>query len=411
MWEDLNMLGASSHRPLIVGIVIGCASLAISSFGERSAQYRFEEGEPLAYHTDLLATNQTSTVAEHFQRAGKSARQSDVALSFDYQLMPIAREERGVWKMRVVLDQAQYAEHRDGETKTKNFSRSELAGFQINASQLLKLDLTEYMVGRAVARMSEGAQTNQSAPVELHDPANLFEEPILAWFAPNGELKSVQYRKELQHVMPGFDLKECLQLATPVLPAFALETGVSWTREVTVDLPATPLPDARPAPMKSKLTYVVRGSATVDGKRCLRIGIQGKFSRDGLTIPIAKEEIYYLLWTVSISKITDEVEGEFVYDLDAGVIRSASVLSTYRFTTVAGRKADNYRGRITTENTIQTRLLNKLVSPAAIPPATGGESSPAAHDTSQAPLTNSADVVTSAVNSQWNKVQVQPSYR
>ena len=385
----------SSPRRRIVGIVIGCASLASSSFGSGAAQHHFEEGEPLAYHTDLLVTNQSSTVAEHFDRAGKSARQSDVALSFDYQLMPIAKDERGAWKVRVVLDQARHTHHRDGETTTKDFSRNDLARFQVNASQILKVDLTAYMASSAAARMRAEGHTNQSTPVELHDPDDLFAEPILAWFAPNGELQNFQYRTELQQVMPGFNLKECLQLATPVLPAFALEAGVSWTREVPVDLPATPLPDTQPAPMTTKLKYMVRGSAMVDGKRCWRVGVQGKFARDGLTIPIAKEEIYYLQWPASISKITDEVEGEFVYDIDAGVIRSASVLSTYRFTTVAGRKADNYRGRITTESSIQTRLMNKLVSPAAIPRATGGESSPAAPESSQPSLTNSAVAVAS----------------
>lgn len=384
-------------------MVIGGASLAISSFGGGVEQYRFEAGEPLAYHMELLVTNQTSTVAEHFERAGSSARQSDVALNCDYQLMPIAKEERGAWKVRVVLDQARHTQQRDGETTAKNFSRSDLARSQINASQILKLDMMEYLVSREVARLSEGAETNQSKPLELHDSAKLFEEPILAWFAPNGELQNFQYRTELQQVMPGFNLKECLELATPVLPAFALGTGVSWTREVPVDLPVTPLADARPAPMKSELTYVVRGSATVDGKRCWRIGVQGKFARDGLTIPIAKEEIYYLVWTVSISKIADEVEGEFVYDSETGVIRSATVLSTYRYTTVAGRKVDNSRGRITTENTIQTRLLNRLVSSVAIPPAPGVASSPGAHETGQTLLTNSANVVTPAFNSPPDK--------
>ena len=281
----------STQRRVIVGIVIGCASLTFSSFGGGAAQYRFEEGEPLAYHTDLLVTNHTSATAEHFERAGNSARQSDVALSFDYQLMPIAKDERGAWKVRVVLDRARHTQHRDGETKAKDFSRSELASSQVNASQILKVDLMEDMASRAAARMRAEAQTNQSTVVELHDPDDLFAEPILAWFAPDGQLQNFQYRTELQQVMPGFNLKECLQLATPVLPALALETGVSWTREVSVDLPATPLVDAPLAPMKSKLTYVVCGSATVDGKRCLRIGVQGKFSRDGLTIPIAKEEI------------------------------------------------------------------------------------------------------------------------
>src|SRR5438552_900206 len=97
----------SKPATLLGWVAIGCTLLGSSSLGGGAAQYLFQEGEPLPYRMDLLVTNRTSTVAQLFDGAEKSAYQSDVALKLDYQLMPIARETNGDWKMRVALDQAQ----------------------------------------------------------------------------------------------------------------------------------------------------------------------------------------------------------------------------------------------------------------------------------------------------------------
>ena len=148
-----------------------------------------------------------------------------------------------------------------------------------------------------------------------------------------------------------------------------LKEGDTWTIEAPVDLPEIPLAGSRYEPMKSQLIYTVKKSEVLEGKPCVQLGVKGEFARQGLAIPIRQEEMKYLIWTTMLTRLEDQVEGEFIFDLENKVVRSSEIRSTYRFTTMAGRKVDNYRGRIESDHVFQARLTCKLTStpPASIP--------------------------------------------
>jgi cytochrome c553 len=129
--------------------------------------------------------------------------------------------------------------------------------------------------------------------------------------------------------------------------------------------------------MTSLFCYTVSQIETDAGKACARIRLQGRFIRDKLHIPIQQEEMHYLIWTTFVTAIEDRVEGEFVFDLQEAVMRSAEIRSTYHYWTLQGRKADQYRSRVLAENIIHTRIVNQLAPMQPDPLAGVGPGSPA----------------------------------
>ncbi|MBI3417692.1 MAG: hypothetical protein HY043_20560 [Verrucomicrobia bacterium] len=325
------------------------------------AHYRFQEGEPLSYKLELTVTNQSVIESQLITGSDRSQRESALTFGINYQLMPIAQSEDGSWKLRVALDQIEQTVNHDGEIKRKKFDRADLRRHQISASEILKLNLLDSVLRRQTSEEVTSTAPGQAVPAPVHDAEDLFEQPILAWLAQDGTLKDFEDRSELQQVMPGINLRECIKLVIPPLPVPEIKAGVTWMREIPVDLPAEPLSGEKPEAMNLQLIYTVQKMEKIAGESCARIAVQGHFVSKSLSIPIRREEIKYLIWTVSISKIEDHIEGEFVYSLDQKLVRSSDLTSIYSYSTSAGRKTDNYRGKILSDNVVRTRLSGRLV--------------------------------------------------
>jgi hypothetical protein len=347
------------RRLFQIAAAVSMICSASATAGE-SEPYSFEEGEPLTYTMEIVASNGVATVAKFYNGTDKSANEGGMKLNIDYQLMPIARNERGEWKIRVVLNQIRRTTDRDGESKQENYDRSALRTYELNTSDIARMRFESSLPRQS--EPNDGVSTNGPPPALLHAPEDLFDEPILAWIAPNGSLVKFEDRTELKQVMPGINLKECLDLTLPPLPAVALEPGATWTRELPVDVPEEPLPGYQYPAMIMKLSYTVKPPAKADGTQ-VRIALQGRFVRDGLSVPIDKHEMNYLVWTTSVTKIDDQIVGEFLYDPERHAMTLAQIVSTYRYNTLAGRKVDNYRGRITSEKVSHTRLVAKSSQP------------------------------------------------
>ncbi len=343
---------------------------------EGAAWYRFEEGEPLAYQIKVGVTNDIIADSHFYDQSEKSRHNESLALIVDYQLMPIAQTEGGVWKVRLVLNQVEQTVNRDGDVKQKTFDREALRRHQISGSALMKMNRWDFSPRFDASEEAARPKPGQTPPREIHSAEDLVDEPMLVWIQSNGTLKKFEDRTELQQIMPGFDLRECIELVLPPLLASDLKEGTEWTRELPVDLPEPPLSEHPPEPMTLKLCYAVRKTEMINGMHCARIALNGRFARDGLSIPIRKEEIKYLIWTTSITKLADQVDWEFIYDLDQKVMRTSEVNSTYKYTTLAGRKEDKHRGRITSDNTIRTRLVSRLMTASPNDPGNDERVSP-----------------------------------
>lgn len=350
---------------------------ALSASTEDAAWYRFQEGEPLAYKMKVDVTNYTLADSHFFDQSEKSRHNESLALTVDYELMPIAQKENGLWKVRLLLNRVEQTVNRDGDIKQKTLDREALRDHEISGSAIMKMGMRNYSPRPDDAALNTtGPTPDQMLGREIHTAEDLFDEPLLVWIKPNGFLQKFEDRTELQQVMPGIDLKECIELALPPLLTSELKEGTQWSREVPVDLPAPPLDGHQPEPMTLKLCYTVRKTEKINGTRCARIALSGRFARDGLSIPVRKEEMKYLIWTTSITRLADQVEGEFIYDLEQKVMRTSEINSTYNYTTLAGRKEDKHRGRITSDNTIRTRLVSRLVTSSPNEPGNDARTAP-----------------------------------
>jgi len=339
--RELSPTATASTFWASLGVLFFYSTGVFSAVAEDTARYRFEEGEPLTYKTEVGVTNESLVATRFYDQSDKSRHNESLALTMNYQLMPIVQQGDGLWKMRLLLNQVEQIVNRDGYVQKKTLDRA-------------ALQATSSKPGLIPAR-------------EVHGPEDLFDEPLLVWIKSNGILQKFEDRTELQQVIPGINLKECIELVLPPLLVSDLQEGTQWTRDVPVDLPATPIEGHQPEPMTLKLDYAVRKIESIDGRRCARIALKGRFVRDGLSIPIRQEEMKYLIWTTSITRVADQVEGEFIFDLSKRTMRTSEITSVYNYATLAGRKQDKYRGRITSENEIRTRLVSRLVSePMAI---------------------------------------------
>jgi hypothetical protein len=292
-----------------------------------------------------------------------------------------------LWKVRLVLDQVKRAINRDGEVDTATFDRTQLKRQQLSVGDMLNLNIWE--MGLRTEQKGEDEPEETTTPpshpslgpkVEktqrVHVPEDLFDRPILTWFAPDGTLEDFEDRSETQQIMDGLDLKECIKLLIPPLPSVELKTGVSWTRKEPVDLPEPALNGRKYEPMTWTLTYTIKSVERIGERLCARIAVRGTFARDGLWIPVAEEKRKYLIWTTMITKLQDRIDGEYLYDVEQKVMRASTISNTYNYSTVEARKEDNYRGQILTENSLQTRITSALVEPAQASRDPGDSSRP-----------------------------------
>jgi hypothetical protein len=351
-------------------IPIGILLLALTGPSHFAAgvSYRFEAGEPLAYKLQLTATNETVVDSRYFATTGQTEKKGSASFSLNYQFMPILQDEKGVWKIRLVLDQAGHVIREGGETKEKTYHRDAFPTYQVSASEIMKINLAQYSIGKQVFN----DDTNATSQLKPHGAEDLFDQPILAWLSPNGILENFEDRTEMHQLMPGVDLKECLKVILPSLPPDDLKAGSTWSRDVPLGFPETPLHPVEP--MKLTLRFAVETVEKIEGRDCARMTVHGKFARAGLSVPIRHEIIKYLRWTFSIGRIEDSVDGEFVFDLERGTLRSSAIETAYSYSTFAVRKEDRGRGRIESQSIIRSRLVNTLVPPAPPPVATSSVS-------------------------------------
>jgi hypothetical protein len=353
-------------------LLFGFAAVMRGYAGEAD-RYQFREGEPLAYKTQVAVVVDTAGQSKYFEHFGKAKRKTNVTFDIEYQLLPIAHERW--WKVRLVLDQVKRTTEHDGQADTAIFDRSKLKTQQLSVGDMLNLNVWDLGVAaqEKIEDEQEHAETSadDAAPVpappkaeKVRVPEDLFERPILTWFSSDGTLERFEDRTEMQEIMDGLDLKECIKLLIPPLPAGELKAGFTWTREEDVDLPAPPLKGEEYEPPKWQLTYTVKSLEQIGERLCARIAVRGRFARAGLWIPIAKEKRKYLVWTTMITKLEDRIDGEFVYDVADKVMRASTVRNSYNYSTVEARKIDNYRGQILNDVTVQTRITSALVESA-----------------------------------------------
>lgn len=346
----------------ILSCLISCLVLlaGLPVLAQPQDRYRFEAGEPLTYKLHIAVSNETSADARLFDLVEKSGTRGGTDLEMDYQLMPISQRDDGLWKVRLVLSNLRQVTDRDGLAKTNTLDRQALRRQQFDVTELMKVSALDALGPPRFDEASNASPAHlQAAPTRT--PEDLLYKPILLWIAPEGTVQSFEERVELQQVVAGLNLKECLDLTLPPLLGPNLAEGTAWDRSIPVDLPAPPLARYEVKTMTLKLQYKVARIEEIDGKSCARIKVLGHFATDKLRIPVHEEERNYLIWTTFITAITDRIEGEFVFDLKTGTVRSSDLISRYQFSTLRGRKADDYKYRVLTENLVHTCITSRLV--------------------------------------------------
>jgi hypothetical protein len=349
-----------------------CFSFAtiLHSYAGEVERYGFQEGEPLTYKTHVAVVVDSARESKYFEHLSKSHGKTTVTFDLDYRLLPIAHEQW--WKVRLVLDQVKRTIGRDGDVETAIFDRTKLKSQRLSAGDMLNLnvwelglstegkseDEQEHSAGQAKGS-SPSARTDKAEKVRV--PEDVFDRPILTWFASDGTLQGFEDRTELQEIIEGLDLKECIKLLIAPLPSEDLKPGVSWSRNELVDLPEPPLKGEKYEQPKWDVTYTIKSVERVGDRLCARIAVRGRFARDGLWIPIAQETRKYLVWTTMVTKLEDTIDGELLYDLDQKVMRASTVKNTYKYSTCEARTVDNYRGKILEDTSVEARITSALV--------------------------------------------------
>jgi hypothetical protein len=350
-----------------------CFGMILPSYAGEVERYRFEEGEPLTYKTMVGVVVDAARESKYFEHFSKANAKTNVRFDLDYQLLPIAHEQW--WKVRLVLDQAKRTVNRDGDVETAILDRAKLKRRRMTNAEMMNLNVWELGLSTAAnsGENSEDASEPAKSPwpgpkvhkaKKARGPEDIFDDPILTWFAPDGTLEGFEDRMQAEEIMEGLNLKECIKLLIVPLPSKELKAGVSWTREEEVDLPEPALKGEKCEPLKLQLVYTVKSVERVGENRCARIGVHGRFARDGLRIPIAEEMRKYLVWTTFVTKLEDRIDGELVYDLEQKVMRASSVSNAYYYSTTEARKADNYRGKVLRDTSVQAQITSALVEPA-----------------------------------------------
>jgi hypothetical protein len=336
-------------------------------------RYSFQEGEPLTYQTKIAIVVDSARESKYFEHFTKSNAKTNVTFDLDYQLLPIAHEQW--WKVRLVLDQVKRTIGRGGEVETAVLDRAKLKSRRVSIGDMLNMNIWELGLSTEARGKDEPEQPAEpakgpSAKIDKAQkasaPEDLFDDPILTWFASDGTLEGFEDRTEAQEIMEGLNLKECIKLLIPPLPSKELKAGVSWTREEEVELPEPPLEGEKYEPLKLQLIYTIKNIERVGKSMCARIAVHGRFVRDGLWIPIAREKRKYLIWTTFVTKLEDRIDGELVYDLDQKVMRASSVNNAYHYSNTDARKTDNYRGKVIMDTSVQAQVTSALVEPTQV---------------------------------------------
>ena len=352
-------------RHVFTGAFLVCAggfAVGAGFAAEPPVRYGFEEGEPLFYKMHVAVSNESAADLQFYDSKEKSRHNGQADFDIDFQLMPISCRNDGAWKVRLVLDNVKQTTRSDGDIRQQSLDRRALRRHEFNPLEFLRIKLADFGSRRPIDDEAANLPPSQPPALQPRAPEDLFDQPILMWIAPEGTVKGFEDRGELQRVVEGLNFKECLELTLPPLVVPALYEGAGWSREVPVDLPAPLLGGSETRPMALKLSYRVAGLENRQGHACARIVLEGQFALDGLRLPIHKEERHYLIWTTFLTAINDQVEGEFLFDLEQRVVRSAQIRSIYRYSTLQGRKADKYRSRVVAENIVRTRISNELTT-------------------------------------------------
>jgi hypothetical protein len=350
-----------------------CFAPILQSYADEVERYRFEEGEPLTYKTTVNVVVDSARESKYFEHLSKSNAKTNVTFDLDYQLLPIAHEQW--WKVRLVLDQVKRTISRGREVETAVLDRAKLNSRRLTTGDMLnqnvwELDLpgesssedeSEY-TAEPIKSQWQGAKINKAEKVSV--PEDLFDRPILTWFASDGTLQGFEDRTEAQEIMEGLNLKECIKLLITPLPSKELKRGISWKRDEEVDLPEPPLKGEKYEPLKLELIYTIKSIEQVRDSRCARIAVRGRFARDGLWIPIGQEKRKYLIWTTYVTKLEECIDGELVYDLEQKVMRASSVSNVYHYSTTEARKVDNYRGKVLMDTHVQARITSAFAAPS-----------------------------------------------
>jgi hypothetical protein len=376
-----------------------CFAAILPTYAGEVERYRFQEGEPLTYKTHVAVVVDSARESKYFEHFSKSHGKTKVTFDLDYQLLPIAHEQW--WKVRLVLDQVKRTIDRDGSVETATFDRDKLKSLGLSAGDMLNQNVWE--LGLSSEGQSEDEPEHLAEPAKSSSPTakidatekvrvpeDLFDRPILTWFAADGTLQGFEDRTELQEITEGLDLKECIKLLIPPLPSEHLKPGVSWSRNEPVDLPEPPLKGEKYEPPKWDVTYTIKSVDRIGDSLCARIALRGRFARDGLWIPIAQEIRKYLVWKTMITKLEESIEGELLYDIDQKVTRASTVKNTYNYSTVQARKVDNYRGKILMNTSMQAQVTSALIEQTPME-ATADPEKPAVADASSA-ASNEPDV-------------------
>jgi hypothetical protein len=367
---------------LRIALIFSLAAIAQGA-PENVERYEFREGEPLAYKTQVAVVVDTATESKYFEHSGKSKGKQNLTFDLEYQLMPIAHER--FWKIRLVLDQVKWTINDDGEIETAIFDRAQLRSHGLSVGDMLNLNVWELGLSNKKEDGPDETDANTATndlslppriekAQKVHVPEDLFERPILTWFAPDGTMQGFEDRSETQEIMAGLDLKECIRLLITPLPESEIRAGLSWSREEAVDLPEPTLKEQNFESMKWTLSYTIESVERVGERLCARIALRGRFAREGLWIPIRQQKRKYLIWTTMITKLQDRIDGEFLYDIEQKLMRASTVSNTYKYSTVEARKADNYRGQILSDHSLQTRITSALIDSAQEAPTRPGDS-------------------------------------
>jgi hypothetical protein len=387
-----------------------CFVTILPSYAGELERYRFEEGEPLTYKTTLTVVVDSARESKYFEHFSKSNAKTNVRFDLDYQLLPIAHEQW--WKVRLVLDQVKRTINRGGEVETAVLDRAKLKSRRMTNSDMMNLNIWELDLGNETK--SEDESEYVAEPIKnprpgakiykakkARDPEDLFDRPILTWFASDGTLQGFEDRTEAEEIMEGLNLKECIKLLIAPLPSKELKAGLSWAREEEVDLPEPPLKGEKYEQPKWEVAYKIKSIERVGENRCARIAVHGRFARDGLWIPIAQETRKYLVWKTMVTKLEDTIDGELLYDLDQKVMRASTVKNTYQYSTCEARKVDNYRGKILEDTSVEARMTSTLVEETQMEAAAEADN-PAIADT------NTADPNASEQKDSGNFLVIRP---
>src|SRR6266480_6267928 len=153
-----------------IGVLFFYSTVVFYAVAEDTARYRFEEGEPLTYKMEVDVTNEILIATHLYDQSDKSRHNESLALTMDYQLMPIVRQEDGLWKMRLLLNQLEQTVNRDGDVQKRTLDRAALRDREISGSALMKKPIQDYSSGLGAPEEATSSKPGLIPAREGHSP-------------------------------------------------------------------------------------------------------------------------------------------------------------------------------------------------------------------------------------------------